>query len=210
MRLNLPSSSDALWKAFPAKLRTQIKRAQQEDTSIRIGRHEELDSFYEVFTTNMRDLGTPVYGKRFFDAILGELPQARICSVYLRGEPVAAGFLIGFREVLEIPWASSLRRVSRLSPNMLLYWNVLKYGCDAGYTTFDFGRSSPDSGPYRFKQQWGALPLPLNWQYWVPAGGRLPDLSPSSPRYRVAVNIWRRLPVGLTRFLGPPIVSGLP
>jgi serine/alanine adding enzyme len=211
MRLSLPDSADALWKSFPSKLRSQIKRAQQEDMTVQIGREALLDSFYDVFAANMRDLGTPVYSKGFFGKILRELPDSScICAVYLGQTPVAAGFLVSFRDAIEIPWASSLRRYSRLSPNMLLYWSVLKHACESGHKLFDFGRSSPDSGPYRFKAQWGASPISLNWHYWVRDGNELPDLSPRNPKYQLAIRMWQRLPVTLTKLIGPPIVRNLP
>jgi FemAB-related protein (PEP-CTERM system-associated) len=211
MRLDLSEAPDLLWKRFPAKLRSQIKRSQQEAMVVRIGRADELDAFYEVFSVNMRDLGTPVYGKAFFASILRELPDSTwICVVYLGDKPVAAGFLMAFRGMLEIPWASSLRRYNRLSPNMLLYWSVLEFACQRGFRVFDFGRSSPDSGPFRFKAQWGAAPVPLYWHYWVRNGGPLPNLTPKNPRMQMAIRLWRRLPVAVTRFLGPPLVKNLP
>jgi len=211
MRLPLPDSPEALWKGFTSKLRSQIKRAQQESMEVRIGRAEELDAFYEVFSVNMRDLGTPVYAKRFFRCILDELPESTwICSVRLGNQPVAAGFLSGFRGTLEIPWASSLRQFNRLSPNMLLYWSVLKFATEQGFKTFDFGRSSRDSGPLRFKAQWGAAPVPLKWHYWIKKNGPLPNLTPTNPRYQLAVRVWQRLPVAVTRVIGPGIVKNLP
>ena len=211
MRLDLTPDPEALWRRFPAKLRSQVKRACQEKMSVRVGGAEELDSFYEVFARNMRDLGTPVYAKRFFGKVLEHLPGATwICTVYLGDRAVAAGFLVGFRDTLEIPWASSLREYNRLSPNMLLYWSALEHGCRQGFRVFDFGRSSPDSGPYRFKQQWGATPVALHWHYWLRDGGGLPDLTPTNPHLRAAISVWRRLPVVLTKVIGPPIVRRLP
>lgn len=211
MRLRLPASTETLWSGFPSKLRSQVKRAQQEDMTVRIGQQEELDGFYEVFAENMRDLGTPAYGKAFFAAILREFPHsATICSVCLRGEPVASGILLGFRDTIEIPWASSLKRHNRLSPNMLLYWSALEFAVRSGYRVFDFGRSSPDSGPFRFKAQWGAAPQSLHWHYWVPDGAGLPDLSPRNPRYQTAIRVWQHLPISVTKLVGPLIVKNLP
>ncbi len=211
MRLDLAEAPDLLWQRFPAKLRSQIKRAQQQAMTVRIGRAEELDAFYDVFAVNMRDLGTPVYGKSFFENVLRELPDSTwICAVYLGDKPVAAGFLMAFRDMLEIPWASSLRRYNRLSPNMLLYWSVLQFACERGFRVFDFGRSSPDSGPFKFKAQWGAAPVPLYWHYWVRDGGPLPNLTPNNPRMQLAIRVWRRLPVAITRLIGPPLVKNLP
>jgi len=211
MRLALPESADALWKCFPSKLRSQVKRAENESMTVCFGRGEgELTAFYQVFAENMRDLGTPVYGKRFFRAVLAEIPDSRVCCVSLRGTPVAAGLIVGFRDMLEIPWASALRRFNRLSPNMLLYWSVLKFGCERGYRVFDFGRSSPDSGTFRFKAQWDAQPVPLYWHYWVPDGKALPDLTPKNPKMQAAIRAWRHLPVAVTKVIGPRIVRNLP
>lgn len=211
MRKRLPPTADALWKSFPSKLRSQIKRAQQEAMTVRIGREEELDAFYEVFSINMKDLGTPVYSRRLFASVLENLPDASwICTVRLGNTPVAAGFLVGYREMIEIPWASSLRRYNRLSPNMLLYWSVLQFAAERGYGVFDFGRSSPDSGTYKFKAQWGAEPVPLYWHYWVHGDGPLPELNPQNPKYQLAVRVWQQLPLGLTRLIGPSIVKHLP
>jgi serine/alanine adding enzyme len=211
MRLALESGPEALWKRFPAKLRSQIKRAQREAMAVTIGREEELPAFYGVFAQNMRDLGTPVYSKTFFASILRELPDSTwICTVRLGTRPIAAGFLMSFRDMLEIPWASSLRRYNKLGPNMLLYWGVLQFACERGFRVFDFGRSSPDSGTFRFKAQWGAAPVPLYWHYWLREGGPLPDLSPRNPKMQLAIRAWQKLPVALTKLLGPAIVKNLP
>ena len=178
---------------------------------VRIRREEEVDAFYEVFSRNMRDLGTPVYAKRFFEIVLRELPTSSwICTVYLGETPIASGFLVSFRNGIEIPWASARREFNKLSPNMLLYWSCLKFACEQRFDTFDFGRSTPDRGPYRFKQQWGATPVPLVWHYHVPGDGPLPELNPQNPRYRLAVRAWQKLPLPITRSLGPLIVKSIP
>lgn len=211
MRLNLPADFEVLWKEFPAKLRSQIHRAQKEGMVVRIAGKELLDDFYQIFSRNMRDLGTPVYGKKFFESILRAFPkEAKICTVSLQARPLAAGFLYGFRERLEIPWASSDRRYSRLAPNMLLYSSVLEYACRSGFRTFDFGRSSIDSGTYRFKEQWGAQPVPLFWYYWLNHRGPLPELNPQNPKYNLAISLWRKLPVPLASIVGPYIARHLP
>jgi serine/alanine adding enzyme len=212
MRLSLPKESDELRKSLPSKLRSQIRRPEKEDMHTQIGRHEELDSFYEVFSVNMRDLGTPVYSKDFFKNILKEFPGSTwICSVYSKdGEPAAAGFLVGFKDTMEIPWASSKKKSNHHSPNMLLYWDVLKFACDNGYRVFDFGRSTPGEGSYRFKEQWGAKPIQLYWHYWMRNGGPLPELNPKNPKYQLAIKIWQKLPVAVTKIIGPRIVKNLP
>jgi FemAB-related protein (PEP-CTERM system-associated) len=211
MILDLPDQVEALWKAIGSKVRAQIKRPQRENPDVRFGGAELLDDFYRVFAVNMRDLGTPVYPKRFFQRMLASLPDnAGLVTIYLDGEPVGGAFLLGYRGRLEIPWASTLRRVNRLGINMLMYWEVLRFAIERGYTQFDFGRCTEGSGTHRFKKQWGAQPRQLHWHYWLKNGGELPALTPDNPKYRLAIALWQKMPVALTRVLGPPIVKNLP
>ncbi len=211
MRLELPDSLAALMKSFPSKLRSQIKRPEKDGMTARVDRDGGLDGFYHVFSVNMRDLGTPVYSKSFFRNILERFPSSTwICTVYKGLEPVASGFLSGFKETLEIPWASSIKRFNSSSPNMLLYRTALEFAIENGFRVFDFGRSTPGEGTYRFKEQWGAKPVQLYWHYWLRDGGALPEINPANPKYRMAINIWRRLPLSLTKLLGPNIVKNLP
>lgn len=211
MRLDLPQQYDTLMKSFPPKLRSQIRRGEKEGMLAYVGGVELLDDFYRVFSLNMRDLGTPVHGKQFFAEILHTFQKdAKIFIVRLQGNPVAAGFVYGFRQMLEIPWASSDRRYARVAPNMLLYGTILKYACEQGYQCFDFGRSSKDSGTYRFKEQWGAKPVQLNWHYWLRGGGALPELNPQNSKYAHAIRLWQQLPVSVTTMVGPMIAKYLP
>ena len=151
MQLVLPSDEAALGKSLGAKLRSQIRRPQKEGAVAVRGRLELLDEFYAVFARNMRDLGTPVYPRSFFAAILEAMSErAEIVVVRVGDVPAAAGFLMGYRGRLEIPWASADRRFNRISVNMLLYWEVLRGAIEQGYEVFDFGRSSKDAGTYKF------------------------------------------------------------
>lgn len=211
MRLSLPESYEVLFKGFPSKLRSQVRRAQKEGMTARVGGTECLDEFYTVFSRCMRDLGTPVYAKGFFAKILEVFPkEARICVVSHGNVPVAAGFLYGFRSSLEIPWAASDKRFNKLAPNMMLYGAVLEYACQQGFHVFDFGRSSPDSGTYRFKEQWGAQPHQLYWYYWMGDGREVPQLNPQNPKYALAIRAWQHLPLAVANLLGPHIVKHLP
>ena len=211
MRLPLPNSFDELWKAFPSKLRSQVRRAQKEGMTVEFGALDRVGDFYSVFSRCMRDLGTPVYPISWFQKILEVFPNdSRLCVVYHEKTPVAAGFLYGFRSALEIPWAAADRRFNRLSPNMLLYGSVLEYACQRGCSVFDFGRSTPDSGTYRFKEQWGAKPHQLYWYYWVREGKAIPQLNPQNPKFSLAIRAWQRLPLAVANVLGPHIVKYLP
>ena len=210
MILPLPRDEDALWQSFSPKLRSQIRRPKREDTQVKLGRLELLNDFYHVFARNMRDLGTPVYSKALFAAILRTFPyNAHILIVYLADKPVAGAFLIGYKESLEIPWASTIRSVNHLSINMLMYWEVLRFAIREKYSYFDFGRSSTDSGTFKFKKQWGAQPKQLYWHYWL-NNREIPALNPSNPKYKLMINVWRNLPIWITKLVGPIVVKNLP
>jgi len=211
MRLPLPQDFQALLKSFPSKLRSQIRRPQKEGMVVQVGGLELLDVFYGVFSRNMRDLGTPVYSKTFLRKILEAFgKETAICAVSWKGTVVAAGFVYTFRDMMEIPWASSDRRYDRLAPNMLLYGSALEYACQLGCKVFDFGRCTVGSGTYRFKEQWGARPVPLYWYYWLRNEAPLPELNPNNPRYHLAISLWRNLPLWVTNMIGPHIVKYLP
>ena len=93
---------------------------------------------------------------------------------------------------------------------MLLYWSCLKFACEQGYRVFDFGRSTVGESTYRFKEQWGAVHHPMFWHYWMEKEGELPEINPSNPKYKFAIDVWKRLPVALTNLLGPRLVRNIP
>jgi lipid II:glycine glycyltransferase (peptidoglycan interpeptide bridge formation enzyme) len=111
---------------------------------------------------------------------------------------------------MEIPWASTLRSYNHTSINMIMYWKILEFAVQQGFEVFDFGRCSEDAGTYRFKQQWGAEPVKLYWDYLLPEGENLPKLNPNNPKFRVLIAVWQRLPVWLANLIAPRIVKALP
>jgi FemAB-related protein (PEP-CTERM system-associated) len=207
----LPNTTDELDTELGTKIRAQIKRAQKENTSAHIGGLDLLDDFYTVFARNMRDLGTPVYSKSFFANILEQHPKrATIVIIKLNKKPVAAAFLLGYRDMLEIPWASTLKEANPFSINMQLYWEVLSFAIREQYAFFDFGRSTKDANTYRFKKQWGAKPVQHYWYYWLNEHQELPQLKPDNPKFKLAITLWKKMPIWLTKIIGPFIVKNLP
>lgn len=211
MILDLQKTEQEQWNSLDAKVRNQVRKAEKSGLRTVSGHLELLDGFYEVFSRNMRDLGTPVYGRNFFQNVLEEFPRStRIVSITLRGRTIASALLTWHRQTLEAPWASSIRDFKELCPNNLLYWEAIRFAINNGAAKFDFGRSTPDEGTYRFKKQWGARPVQLYWQYLLREGGRLPEISTKNPKYQLAIQVWQRLPLMLTNFLGPHIVRCIP
>jgi hypothetical protein len=158
----------------------------------------------------MRDLGTPVLPRRFFERIAAELGNVvEFGVVYHQGNQVAAGCGFAWGEELEMTWASSLREANSMSPNMLLYWDFMRRAIERGKTVFNFGRCTPGGGTHRFKLQWGGRDEPLPWQVWSP-DERAGTPSPHSPKYALAVRTWSHLPLALSRIVGPRLARLIP
>lgn len=213
MSLDVTPGREALWKSVGAKVRNLVRKAEKSELSAREGNLEqELDAFYDIFAENMRDLGTPVYTPKFFREVAREFPESLRLNV-VEGDAVgmaAAGITVTHRDFTEIHWAASRRELLKQSPNMALYWEAISHAADSGLREFCFGRSTEGSGPWRFKKQWGAEPTRLRWEYLLPAGKEMPGLNPDNPKYKLAVEAWKKLPLGVSRVLGPPIVRHLP
>jgi serine/alanine adding enzyme len=211
MRLELKESPEAQRIAYKSKLRSQIKKVSEHPFEIHFGADGLLPEFYSVFATNMRDLGTPVYPRKLFEAILRNFGPgaAEIALVRLRGEAVAGALLIHQRSSSEVPSASSLRRFNGTGANLWMYSKLLDRAIERKSRWFDFGRSTTDSGTYKFKEQWGARPSQAHWQYYV-RNGNPADMRPDSPGKKKLIRAWRILPVWLSKILGPPIVRGIP
>jgi len=208
MVLPLPDSEEALWKGIRGKLRNQVRKADRAGLRVQHGGLEHLGAFYWVFARNMRELGSPVWSQAFFRRVLRAFPErARIYRVDFGSLTVAAGLVFRFGNSVEIPWASSLREFNHLCGNVRMYWQILADSVNAGYESFDFGRSEKGGAHYRFKRHWGAIEEPLYWHYWPESIEEESRLEDSRERLEA---LWRKLPVWSTRLIGPPIRKWLP
>jgi len=196
--------------SFKSKLRSQVNKPGRDGLIARLGGIELIEAFYTIFAENMRDLGSPVHSKNWLHNILQYYNEKAKCGVIFLPDktPVAAGIILCHDRTVSIPWASSLKRFNRFNPNMLLYWSFLRFAADNRYCFFDFGRSTPGEGTYKFKAQWGAKPQSLNWDRWeigknkfhrVNIGG----IQNSTGRSRViAEKIIRKMPLQIATFFG--------
>jgi FemAB-related protein (PEP-CTERM system-associated) len=203
MVLSLPETSEDLFAAFTPKLRSQIRKPQKEGCVAKSGGTELLDDFYDVFVHNMRDLGSPVHTKQLMKRMIEKNPEnIRIFVIYHNNVPVACSLVAGFNKALINPWASFKRTYQKIAPNMLLYWEMLTYAISKRYHSFDFGRSTPGEGTFNFKEQWGAIPQQL---YWYHLGQSSNDDSNNDTKKEKFINVWRKLPLPVTKAIGPII-----
>jgi FemAB-related protein (PEP-CTERM system-associated) len=210
---DLPADSESLWSTLPAKLRSQIKRPRKEGIEVQVGA-EHLDAFYGVFAHHMRDLGTPVLPKRFFAATIDAFgDDVYLAVAYHQNVPVACGCGFRWNDEFEITWASALRAYNAMSPNMLVYWELMARMASAGARLFNFGRCTPGSGTHRFKMQWGGREETLWWYQRAAGAENVAESSTPSPDdgiYALATKVWQKLPVPIATRLGPAIVRSIP
>ncbi len=203
MLLNLASSSDELFSGFKSKLRSQVRKAEKNGVSFRWAELTDLDTIYSIFSKNMHTLGSPVHSKSWLRSILEHYKnRAKVGLAEFEGKAVGMGVILLGGHSVSIPWASTIREFNRLGPNMLLYWNFLKFSADNDYKIFDFGRSTEGEGTYRFKKQWGAKPTPLIWYTDANAGKDEPGHHPPNKR-DTAADLWQKIPLPIANIVGP-------
>jgi len=211
MLVELPDTPEKLFGGFRAKLRSQVRKAEKNGLSFELGNETTgVEYFYQVFSNNMKRLGSPVHDKRWFEAIQKLYGKRAVIGLVRYGSRiVGAGLILIHANRVSIPWASTLSDYNHLAPNMLLYWELMKIACDQEALLFDFGRSTLGEGTFRFKKQWGARPYRLNWDVYNSAGSIDPDTSGSSyilSRLRPwAETGWQILPDPIANRVGPII-----
>jgi FemAB-related protein (PEP-CTERM system-associated) len=211
MSIDLDADSEKLWAAFKTGHRQEIRRAYKNGFEVRIGRAELLDDFYAVLSESWRDLGTPLYPKRYFDTIVRAFPEhVRLAVAYVGSEPAATAF-DGFSDgTVEGMWMGAKARHRARGVNYVLYWELVKDACQRGFRRFHLGRSSAESGSETFKKKWNAVTNQLYWAYLLRTRQEIPQLNVSNPKYQLAIRAWQKLPIPVTRFVGPLLARSIP
>jgi FemAB-related protein (PEP-CTERM system-associated) len=207
---SITADDDALMRSYPGGIRYTIRQGQKRGLRAEMGREELLDAFYGVFAANMRDLGTPVFPKAFFAELLRQFPQTCDMLLVRQGDRVAGGTLnLLFRGVVLPHFGCADRRLRGTGVSTFMYWQLMRRAAARGCTGFDFGRSNVGSGSWAFKRRWGMRERALPYKYLLVRAKAMPRLDPGNPRFRLLIGVWKRLPLGLTRVIGPTLVRGL-
>ena len=204
------SDLDKNLAAVPRKQRRMIRQASSHGLTFQADT-ECLKEFYHIYAHSLRNLGTPVFPFRFFQAIQQEFgEQCKIFSVWYE-EKMVAGVLTFFYNQTILPYyGGALREYRSFAVNDFMYWELMRYGAEHGYTLFDFGRSRVGAGSYNFKRHWGFEPRPLPYQYYLPSHGNLPNTNPSNPKFKFLISAWKKVPLPIAKTLGPHLIKYLP
>src|ERR1017187_5067119 len=210
MEIHLPATIDDYCNQLSPRRRKKIRYGLRRGLRAEWGGLEAVPMFYKIFSTNMRNLGTPVYPSAFFENQMRRLRgTTRILSLWDGAKPVAASFVTAHRDTLELPWAASLPESRKKEAPMIMYWALIEKAIEEGRRKVDLGRCSPGGGTYDFKRHWNPVERPLHWYYWPAGSTSIRQLRPDNPKFRLAIKVWKRLPLVVANGLGPRLVRSI-
>ena len=197
--------------AIPRKQRAEVRKALASDLKVTVGTDEaHRADHYRVYATSVRNLGTPVFPKSLFSHVLDAFgPDADILNVRNDREVVASVLSLYWRGTVMPYWGGGLAAARSLRANELMYFALMNHARSKGCARFDFGRSKLGTGPYSYKKNWGFEPEALTYARWLAEGETPRDTNPTSAKYRLQVDLWKKLPLWAANRIGPLIARGL-
>lgn len=196
---------------IPRKQRAEVRKGLKNPLTVRVGTQaEDREDHYAVYAESVRNLGTPVFPKALFDEVLNGFGEdADILTVLHAGQPVASVLSLYHQQTVMPYWGGGTWDARRLRANDIMYYALMNHAKERGCTSFDFGRSKVGTGAFSFKKNWGFEPRPLSYGTRTIAGEEARDVNPMSPKYRLQVALWQRLPLAVANRVGPYIAKGL-
>jgi FemAB-related protein (PEP-CTERM system-associated) len=207
----LAADDDAELKAIPRKQRAEVRKALDVGLTVDIGTSRaDRAAHYAVYAESVRNLGTPVFPKSLFAAILdGFGEDADILTVRKDGQPVASVLSLYHNGTVMPYWGGGTFGARALRANELMYFSLMRHARERGCTAFDFGRSKPGTGAFAYKKNWGFEPQSLAYAIRTADGQAPREVNPLNPKYQAKIKAWQKLPLWLANILGPAIARGL-
>lgn len=207
-RKELLEDPDDNLKSIPRKQRAMIRKGIKAGLISKID--ESVDRFYEAYATSVRNLGTPVFAKRFFAHLKRVFAEeCEILVVERDGRPISAVMSFYFRDEVLPYYGGGTDEARDLKGNDFMYWEVMRRATEKGIKIFDYGRSKEGTGSYRFKKHWGFEPKPLYYEFELVKSAELPDVNPLNPKYALFIALWKKLPLPVSKVIGPWISRSL-
>jgi len=204
----LPADEDANLKQIPRKQRAVVRKALESKLTWAI--EDNVDNLYNLYAVSVRNLGTPVFPKKYFANLLSVFkPDCDVLTVFADGKPVASVLNFYHKGTVMPFYTGSVPGARRLGANDFMYWRLMRHAAAKGCSVFDFGRSKVGTGPYDFKKNWGFPPRPLAHHFLTRPGVEMPNINPLNPKYRLMVAAWKKLPLFVANRLGPIIVRNI-
>lgn len=208
---SLAADDEAQLLAIPRKQRAEVRKGLANGLVACTGTSaRDRDAHYAVYAESVRNLGTPVFPRALFEAVLDRFgDDADILTVTHEGAPVASVLSLYHGGAVMPYWGGGTRYARALRANDVMYYALMNHARRRGCDRFDFGRSKVDTGAYHFKRNWGFEPQPLTYATWTADGAEPRDVNPLSPRYKAKIALWQKLPLALANRIGPLIAAGL-
>jgi FemAB-related protein (PEP-CTERM system-associated) len=201
-RRSLSDNEEENLKAIPRKQRAVVRKALELEMDSSFD--EDIGPFYQAYSASVRNLGTPVFSKKYF-RILKQVFQEHcdVLSVRKDGQMVSSVMSFYFRDQV-LPYYGGGSILARsLKGNDLMYWRLMCSASERGYRVFDYGRSKAGTGAFSFKKNWGFEPQALHYEYYLVTAKDMPELNPTNPKYALMIKCWKKLPLKISQWLGP-------
>ncbi|ASK87756.1 FemAB family XrtA/PEP-CTERM system-associated protein [Sphingorhabdus sp. SMR4y] len=207
----LAADAESQLLAIPRKQRAEVRKGLKNGLTVRIGTtRQDRDDHYAVYAESVRNLGTPVFPQALFDAVLDAFGKdADILTVISDNVPVASVLSLYHHGTVMPYWGGGTWDARRVRANEIMYYELMNHARERGCNFFDFGRSKYGTGAFAFKKNWGFEPQPLSYATRTADGEEARDVNPMSPKYRLQVALWQRLPLWVANRVGPVIAKGL-
>ena len=208
-RQTIGKTDEEILQNIPRKTRYMVRKAAKQPFTVQTTK--ATSRFYDLYTANLGRLGTPAFPRRYFESLIRHFgADVDIREYELDGKLASAVLTFYFRDQILPYYGATEPAFNAHAPTNFMYYDQMCWGAHNGFRTFDFGRSRKGSGSYDFKAHWGMEERPLPYEVVLIRQRQLPNFSPANPRFRLAIDIWKRLPLWLTRFIGPRLIRLVP
>lgn len=204
----IAESSDKILASIKKKQRAVVRHSLKNELSYTISstaKSHDFTDFYQLLATSYRNLGTPIFAKRYFENLMETFGDCSDIAVIRNkdNQPSSAVMTFYFNEQVLPYYGGGNDSARGLKSADFMYYQVMCHAQEKGKTWFDFGRSKNDSGPYKYKKNWGMEPKPLHYYYHLVNADELPNLSPNNPKYKFFIRMWQKLPLKISQMIGP-------
>jgi FemAB-related protein (PEP-CTERM system-associated) len=207
----LAADDQAELLAIPKRARAEVRKGLTFGHRITIGRSAaDLAAHYACYSASVRNLGTPVFSRSLFAAMLAAFPSSSDIVTVWQGETPLASVLSFYHGDVVMPfWGGGVFAARAARANEIAYYELMRHARRQGMTRFDFGRSKTGSGPFAFKKNWGFVPQPLTYGAWTAPGQPARNIDPTDTSFSRKIELWKKLPLPIANTLGPWIARGL-
>jgi FemAB-related protein (PEP-CTERM system-associated) len=207
-RKELDADIDKNFMAIPRKQRAMVRKGIEAGLTSVIDTN--IDSIYKAYSESVRNLGTPVFSKKYFQILKDVFGhQCEVLSVLHNGQLIASVMSFYFKDEI-LPYYGGGTELSRiLKGNDFMYWEVMRRAVEKGIKVFDFGRSKIGTGSYSFKKNWGFSPQQLYYEFYLVKSTSIPDVNTLNPKYKFFIAAWKRLPLSISQVIGPFLAKNL-